>query len=527
VTATDSEPAPHPLVTAAVAEFVRDLCVADTNTRIYGIEHPVVLKAISNAYASLAGMLRQRNSQITLSLSEDGLMFGGLPLETRNPHVARVVAKLTALKVVHLRFAPGLKEAEFMSFLNLLSRDRDNAEKADFGAELSYAGVAHISVRKATYVLVAEGQRVVSRRTRVDSGARMTRGEADKQMVADVAQELFKQKRSRDWLVEQARRSPAQVAKSIADAIEGAVGQPADADNAREAIANVIDNIKLLGEGLDQGETGDALTDEQIKEAVLLVENEIKTRSGQLIGSGGSRQVINEILNVVATVTDPLRSLRKAESFVKDEATLKRTEELIRTQQARTGIDDSDKIRKARAILDRLARKAGEEAARGEPHDAFDTILEDGLQQCVEQFGIFGRNREHAMERLRTFVRKLLDQRTTQLEQRAERLDRQVTRQRGVLDGMLDSGLVLWDERGNVEYLNAGAQACLRAEPLKQLRPPILLELANTTFPIDTVPLEVVEQKEWSVAEYRFLSDVTRVLRDDTDTPFAAILKQA
>ncbi len=519
-------------VTGEVSDFVRTLCVADTNASIYGVEHPVALTAVRAAFEALSTMLSRRREAVTLSLGDDGLIFSGLPLETRNPHVARVVAKLSAMKVAHLSFSPGLSETEFACFLRILSQGDKGVGTNTVAALLTARGVRHIAVRNVSYVLVTDDQRVVSKRARVESGGRISAREGEEQIVGDVARNLLRQKRSRDWLVQQAKNNPAKMATMLAGLLDEAIrGQTGEAEQ-RETIENVIDNIKLLGSSLRDEQSGETMDDAQIREAVLMVENEIKTRSRQLVSTGGSRRIIGEILNVVATVTDPLKSLRANDWFVKDEATLRRTEELIRGHQGETSRENADTPARtpepAGAAPARPARKTGVRvpAAVADDESLFEQVLGEGLDQSVAQLGIFGSDRDNAIAQLRGFVADMVNKRSSQYRNQAKRFSGRVGRQGVVLDDAISVGVVIWDQDGAIEYINEAVEKCLRAEPLPRLRPEILRELAGRTFPTGLISPREAELKGWSVAEYRFLSDVHKVIRDDTGLPVAAIVKR-
>jgi hypothetical protein len=87
-------------------ELVKKLCLAVTNSEAYSSRHPVARRAIEEAFAWLASMLSRR-SPVVLSVSDKRIILDGLPLEDRNPLVARLGAKLADYHISNLFLKSG------------------------------------------------------------------------------------------------------------------------------------------------------------------------------------------------------------------------------------------------------------------------------------------------------------------------------------------------------------------------------------------------------------------------------------
>ena len=517
--------------TAEVSEFIRELCVAYANIGIYSTEHPLSLKAIQQAYECLSDLLRRRRAPVGLALTEEGMVFEGFAVEARNPNVARLISRLTKLKVQSLRFIPGLTEKEFTRFLTVFAAAGDTGEGSSLSAALSQRKVTHITTREATYVLVTGGERVVSRRAKIAPGEHLSRLEADQQIATDVAKELLKKRRSREWLVGRAKSNPAEVASALAEAMEDVVSRPDDASGNEDTIENIIGNIRHLGDALIEEEGGgEAETDEGLKEAVMMIENEIKTRSSHLMSGQESRRVINEILGIVATFTDQLKSMRVTEEFVKDEATLRSAEALLRHQAKRQNGAGQAPPGLRRKVLNRLTtdveRQTSGSGKSAKPGGSamFEENLRAGLAERIDQLGIFGPERERTVDRLKEFVSDTVKTREKKYRTQLNRFAVGIRKRERVIDSVGDQGIVIWESTGQVEYMNETARRILGVTLPLKLDRAIMTELRHSQFPLPPMTSVEAGQRKWNLLQYRFLTSLTHLVCEADGTPVAALL---
>ncbi len=512
--------------TAEVSEFIRELCVAYANIGIYSTEHPLSLKSIQNAFQCVSSLLGRRRAPVALALTDKGMVFEGFPVEARNPNVARLIGHLNRLKVQSLRFSPGLTEKEFTRFLTAFATAGEAGQGISLAQALSREKVTHVTTREASYVLVTGEERVVNRRTKV-STERLSRKEADQQVATEVAKELLKKRRSREWLVSRARNNPTEVASALGAAMEDIISRPEHADSNEDTIENIISNIRSLGETLVEEEAGEAETDEGLREAVMMIENEIKTRSSQLMSGQESRRVINEILGIVATFTDQLKAMRATEEFVKDEATLRTAEAFLR-RQAEQGGPAPAGLRKK--VLHRLASDVQQQAsgsggsAKSAGGTMFEETLRAGLAENIDRLGIFGPERDRTVDRLRDFVAETVKTREKQYRTQLSRFAVGMRKREVVIENVGDHGVVIWDPSGQVEYMNEAARRVLGATLPLKLDHVIMAELRRSEFPLPPITAAEAGQRKWNLLQYRFLTSVTRLVREKEGAPIAALL---
>jgi len=516
--------------TAEVSEFIRELCVAYANIGIYSTEHPLSLKSVQQAYQCLTGLLGRHRAPVGLALSEKGMLFEGLPVEARNPNVARLIGRLRKLNVQSLHFIPGLTEKEFTRFLTAFTTAGETEQGSSLTQALAQQNVTHVTTSEASYVLVTGDKRVVSRSARVTAPEDLSRSEADQQIATDVARELLKKRRSREWLVSRAKNNPTEVASALAEAMEEVVSHPEHSGDSEDTVESIIGNIRLLGEALvEEQEDGEAETDTGLREAVMMIENEIKTRSSHLMSGQESRRVINEILGIVATFTDQLKAMRATEEFVKDEATLRSAEALLRRQvdQQKSGAAPA-KLRKK--VLKRLASDVEQQSpAPGKSTKSvagamFEETLRAGLAERIDQLGIFGPERDRTVDRLKDFVAETLKTREKKYRVQLNRFAVGVRKRECVIDNIGDWGIVIWAPSGQVEYMNETARRVLGTTLPLKLDQVVMTELRHSQFPLPPMTSAEAGQRNWNLLQYRFLTSLTRLIHDADGTPVAALL---
>lgn len=315
---------------ARVAELVRRWCIADANVSIYGISHPLAAQSIRAVYEVLGPLVVDFGGALAISIGDDALLFEGFPVESRNAQVARLSRRLAKLHVTTLKFLEGVTLDELTGLHELLAMREEEIE-AHGGVRklLDVAGIPHIAVTSAQYVLIDEDQRVVSKETVVVAPAGATESDAD--VARYVAEELLKAARDHAWWLTRFKNDPRGTAALVAEGIGKVLDGTVDPQQQQETIRSLIDNIRLVGQSLVNEQTGTLQEGhEDVQEALLQLEKEIQARARHVMSGGEASRFVNELLGVVATYEDQVKARRITQEFLKGESNLKTTERLLR-----------------------------------------------------------------------------------------------------------------------------------------------------------------------------------------------------
>lgn len=153
-----------PKLTPDEAErLVRALGLIFSNSFLYGPEHGVTRKALTDSYA-LFGELTSRHPEILFNITEEGLLVDGNPIDQKNPLVRMFVSHLGSLEINSFSLLAGMSPDKFEQLVKIMNRKPEDLKKAG-GFTLVVAGsdIQSVRVKKITYQQVAEDEVVVNK----------------------------------------------------------------------------------------------------------------------------------------------------------------------------------------------------------------------------------------------------------------------------------------------------------------------------------------------------------------------------
>jgi len=317
-----------------IREVVKQICICRSNLILYSFKHAVAQKELSQTHRILTRILEDRES-IGLDIFKTTLLFEGLPIEERNPMVGRLTRDFRKLHVRGITFHRGLTLKEVAILFKLLTlKGEELKEYGGVKELLKQGGVEHIGVNQTRYILLQEDQKVVSKSAHVAEGFHPGGEAVERELLHQLWEALLRRKVDRDWLLEEIRTDPAQVAGQIVallkhyDDLEMLEHQ----EQRQEALDALMASVKTLGTRLAERESGGEEDEEQetVAQSLLVLEHELKARSAGLKTSKAAARFIQEITNTVTAFIDNMQAGQIAKEYLKDEKGLERTEQLLR-----------------------------------------------------------------------------------------------------------------------------------------------------------------------------------------------------
>ena len=110
-----------PVDAASMADAMVEFNIARKSVLIYPLDHDQVKKTTRKAYATLQQLL-SRQSELSLTVLKDTLLFGEKNLEAKSTALADLTAAFRKLELAAITFFRGLEEKELVSFLEWMSR---------------------------------------------------------------------------------------------------------------------------------------------------------------------------------------------------------------------------------------------------------------------------------------------------------------------------------------------------------------------------------------------------------------------
>lgn len=317
-----------------IGSLVRQMCITRSNLVLYSFEHAVSRRNLENTLRELSAILEGKE-RVSLDIHKATMLFEGLPIEERNPMVEKLARDFRNLHVSGITFHRGLSLKELAVFFRLISLAREDLEGAG-GAKaiLERAGATHIGLNQVRYVRLEEDEKVVSQDARVVEGS-PEKTETEKLFLEQLWRALLEQKVDKEWLLEEVRTDPKRAASQIVallkhyDDLE-TVGHQ---EKRQEALQSLMNSVKTLGVRLaERGAGAGEETEDQrtAAQSLLVLEQELKTRSAGLKTSRAATRFIEEITNTVTAFIDNLQADQIIKEYLKDEKGLKRTEQLLR-----------------------------------------------------------------------------------------------------------------------------------------------------------------------------------------------------
>jgi len=525
----------NPSAIEEVSELLQLMCVADNNIGVFGLEHKLCQGAIQSAHAWLTRMVERKASPVSISVVGDKLVFDDLPVEMRNPQVARFFRKLTAVNATNLRFLPGVTLEEYTGFHETLKLTPEEVERMGGVAHLwEQAGVTHVIAGRSAYVMVDEDQRVVDKDARVVEGEREE--DVDGSVLQHALDEALQQAKGKSWFMDKLRSDPREAARLIARGVENAAHHETDEEGGEEhAITALVESIRQVGANLIDEDTGKILNGrDDLKNSVLELEQEIRSRSARLMSTGASRKFIGEILDVVTAYSDQVKAERLAEQFLRDESSLKKTEKLLR-QFASKSDPMEHLLKRLRTLViqhglkeedvEALVEKATQKPARRTRKKSFDQALHDGISQRVRQVDLGDDDRRQEVTgRLTTFFENKLREKEKEHGREKRVLKQAVGRRDRVIEQVVDSAIVLLDPAGAVEYASPKAAKSWPSVLRQPFRSELVEELKLCSFPLSQEESVRVRNGNWDDGECAILLAVSSVVQDADGNPFALLV---
>jgi hypothetical protein len=510
-------------------ELVKRLCLAQSTGRIYGADHPNAVDAVRAAYVWLNRVL-ELSGEVSISFAENQLLVDGMPIEERNPVVAKFAKGFQQLHVDNLVFTPALSFEEFLVFFQLLGRGPKMINsQGGMPALIAEKKLTNVQIKQISYVMVREDEKVVKRDDQVVSSKLLGVLASDQQLVNYMVHEILKRAEERQWLITETKNNPMRVAQLITEGIELAVSRSEAGLDPAKSIEGLIENIKLVGKNIVEdkpGVTGDA----ELEEAIVTMENELRVRSKKLMSTETAVGFVNEILAVVTSYSDQIKAKRISDEILKGQRNLKSTERLIK-KLAPKGQASEEYLARIRDLL--LARGITEEqllrlvrsirAARRQqrkPPAPPQPIVEH-IARELEAPVADAAQRQQVATNLAGLFNRELSQRARHIELQFSQLQSEVNFIGQILD-QAGLGLVTWTTAGQVNFINRAAAERLALAQGHQLGAALLDGWNQWQFPLSAMPAGTTD---WPAADARLLMAVERPVQDAKGQFHGAILR--
>jgi PAS domain-containing protein len=539
-----STPPPDPSKIEETAELVKRLCLALTNVEMFSSRHPMAQKNITSAYEWLSGMSARRNQPIIISVSEKKIILDGLPLEDKNPLVAKLGAKLDEYHVTNLFFEPGVTAGEFMAFYDVLGKgSRFINEHGGLPALLAASKAEHIKLRSVSYVMVTEDMKVVSRDAAVVDAQSTARLGADADLVQYMIGKVLDRAEEQKWLIDEIKNNPAKMATLITEGIELATSRAESGmAGADDTVGTLLSNIKLVAQGMLDARPESEGSPEDVQRSIVMLENEIRMRSSKLVSSKVAQGLLNEILSVVAAYSDRVRAKQIADEFLKDESGLKRTEKLIRQLAPREESKSTFLLRMRDLLVERgmsqedigklMASASVPEPEKPatppkprKPRKPVAQAVLEGVAKRLKELSLTEEQLQQATSGLSAFIEDLARQRAREFKAEVEQLEGELSKRNALLE-VLPWGILLWDAEGRSVFVNPAGRALLGLEAGLELRPELNALLNSWAFPLKAIP-DFPPHAALSAAEQKLLLHCFRTLAENTGEISGVILLPA
>jgi PAS domain-containing protein len=515
-------------------ELVKRLCLAESVDRIYSVDHPKTQEAIRSAYDWITQVM-ERGGEVPITMAEGKILIDGMPIDERNPMVAKFAHVFHQIHVDNLFFEPGLTYEEFETFFRVLGMGAKQINAhGGFPALLKERGVEHIQIKHISYIMVRDDEKVVSRDAKV-SDARAPGAElSDQQLVEYMVREVMRKAEERKWLINEIKNNPRKMASLIAEGIELATSKAETGLSAEQTIESLLENIRMVGQSLVDEKTGDVTNEADLQEAIMTLESEVRARSKKLMSSETAVGFINEVMAVITSFTDQVKAKKISDEILKGERGLKQTERLLK-KLLPPDVSGDEYLQRIHALLaqrgvpeqqlEQLAEAAKPKPRKPRKPRVAKPVLET-ITERLAAAGVDETGREQMAGDLAAFFERELRARARDLQLQNETLTEQLRLRDAVLE-QLGPGTAIWNRDGTLHFLDPAARAALGLQPGMSLHPGLLSALSAWSFPIAELPAQTVAEQGWSQAEQQLLLLTDRVLRADDGAVIGAQLRPA
>jgi len=344
------------LEVSKIGELLKQLCIARSNLNLYSFDHSVARQSLKDTLLAIERLLEGRD-QIVINISKNALLFEGLVVEERNPMVAMLARDLRELRVNGFSFKNGITLKELAVFFKLLTLKKNEVERLG-GARvlLEEMDAVHIGINQIRYVRLDDDKKIVAKGARVLTARQAGEQSMERELLNDLVKALIDKQADRDWLLEEVRTDPERVANQIVAMIKYFDDQDmvSHQEQRQQAMDSLLGSIKILGDRMAErdGSEEPGEGDENMARSMLILEQELKSRSAGLKSSKAVTRFVEEITSTVTAFIDNHQANLVVKEYLKDEKGLKRTEQLLRHVMKR-GPEDKPLPRIEKILLEK------------------------------------------------------------------------------------------------------------------------------------------------------------------------------
>ncbi len=524
----------------AVAELVKRLCRALTNVEMFSADHPVSKHGIDLAFQYLRKILDQYQEDVVISVAGNTIVLDGLPLEERNPLVSKLARRFDDVHINNIFFEPAVTAEEFHELYRILGKGPKtvNAE-GGFAELLKKSSIRHIHLKDISYVMVTGDEKVVSKDAKVVEGEPVAGVSMDSDIVKYMLGRILEKADEQKWLINEIKNNPGKMAEMITSGIDLAMSRAEMGHNTEGEIGTLINNIRIVGQQLVEQDSGDSKDrgEEDVEKALLTLENELRLRSSKLMSSKVAAGFVNEILGVVTSYSDQVRTKQISDEFLKGEKSLKKTERLLRKmapegdrKEKSVVVKVADEIVKrgmseedVTKVLDEIKPASQEpDQAKRDDRKPVSDLLSAGIEKRLEVAGLKGDKLKKTMSGLLPYIEAMAKEKAGEFQKEAETLRVEMGQKERMLREM-PMGVLTWMPDGKVQLINETARRILRNELGIERSSGLARRLKEWSFPLDDVP-DLMKETDLANDDVNLLLNIAKVMKDDDGEPYGVIL---
>jgi hypothetical protein len=309
--------------------FIKQLCLAYSHLAYYPADHPVAMHQMTAAWKELKPVFA-KFGDVSISLTEGKLLFFGMPVEERNPAVAKFARHFEELHVHSIKFHQGLTLAEFSTFFVFFCKDPRLVHEAGGVQQLiASKGICNISFNAAVYRVIEADEKIV-KKADVYRGQSLDVTEEKGELMKYFVARLLEHAEDKDAFLNDIKNDPERIAEQIVRILEE-VGE-GDALDRETMVEALLGNIQMVTESISlKSQAGGAATAGEagsLAAAMMQLENELQRKSKNL-NSQASVRFIKRITDVVSSYTDRVKADRVLGEFLRNEKSLRAAESMM------------------------------------------------------------------------------------------------------------------------------------------------------------------------------------------------------
>jgi hypothetical protein len=452
-----------------IALFVKNLCLTYSQLSIYPADHPISQRQMENAWTELQPAFRNFGD-LSISLAEGKLLFSGMPVEERNPAVAKFAKHFESLLIHSIRFRKSCTKDEFEMFFTVFCQDpKAIVEAGGIQQALEKNGIRNIEFNTSVYRMINEDEKIVKKSESYAGAVESKLGNED--VIKYFVEKMFALSKDQREFVTEMKNNPEQLAKQIVDFIEH-VGVGAGFDSS-SMIESMLRNIELVAEHISAsgGETPDEKTN--IAESMMELERQLKKKSKGL-ASKDSIRFLKRITDIVSTYTEKTKAEKIIGQFLDNQKSLAAAEKMMKELSTDSGssskiLDSINMIMKEKGLNeDQLVehlKKASAGGAAGprkarRPRSQTPQSVDDKLKDTIEHDFPEVKNKEkllHYIENIfNSEVNSIVEARTRELEEQTEVAKKLLGSLHEIFEHT-NIGIIVMDEDENVSFSENGS----------------------------------------------------------------------